>query len=146
MPKITPTTPIIGAGIAHGFPPRPKLPKIRKVGNMKGVMTSPESLLANKGAKQVGKYAELKKFAGDAMKRFMTQEGRSNQPGAPEKVDSKQLAMGIKVEMEHTKDPKVARKIAMDHLSEFAHYYTALAKMERELKSAKDEVVKGDKS
>ena len=34
--------------------------------------------------------------------------------------------MGIKVEMEHTDDPKKAEKIALDHLAENPFYYTAL--------------------
>jgi hypothetical protein len=42
--------------------------------------------------------------------------------------DSKQLEMGIKVELEHTKDEKLAREIAMDHLKEDPHYYTKLSK------------------
>jgi len=49
-------------------------------------------------------------------------------------VHPEQLIMGIKVEMEHTSDPKVAKKIAMDHLAEFPTYYTELAKMEEKLK------------
>lgn len=40
----------------------------------------------------------------------------------------KQLEIGIKVEMEHTKDPKIAEKIATDHLNEDPHYYTKLTK------------------
>ena len=51
--------------------------------------------------------------------------------------DSRQLRMGIKVEMEHTKDPKVAREIAMDHLKEYPDYYTELGKMERRLERRK---------
>ena len=39
-----------------------------------------------------------------------------------------QLRMGIKIEMEHTKDRKVATKIAMDHLWERSDYYTKLKK------------------
>ena len=52
------------------------------------------------------------------------------------KINQKQLKMGIKVEMEHTSSPKVAKKIATDHLKEFAGkpYYTELKKMERKLK------------
>ena len=52
------------------------------------------------------------------------------------KINQKQLKMGIKVEMEHTSSPKVAKKIAMDHLKEFAGkpYYTELKKMEKKLK------------
>ena len=40
----------------------------------------------------------------------------------------KELAKGIKVEMEHTTDKKTALKIAMDHLWENPNYYTKLAK------------------
>lgn len=51
-------------------------------------------------------------------------------------VDPGQLAMGIKVEMEHTKDKTVAKQIAMDHLTEIPDYYTRLEKMEDEAKEA----------
>lgn len=40
--------------------------------------------------------------------------------------NAEQLAIGTKHEMEHTKDPKVARKIAADHLAEDPKYYTKL--------------------
>jgi len=55
------------------------------------------------------------------------------------KHDPKQLEMGIEVEYEHTTDPLISRKIAMDHLVEIPDYYTRLAKMESE---AKDEMKK----
>jgi hypothetical protein len=42
--------------------------------------------------------------------------------------------MGIEIESEHTTDKKVAREIALDHLWEFANYYTELKKMEERLK------------
>lgn len=42
------------------------------------------------------------------------------------KFDKKQLAMGIKHEMEHTSDARKAKEIAKDHLSEDPHYYTKL--------------------
>jgi hypothetical protein len=42
----------------------------------------------------------------------------------------KELAIGIKVEMEHTKNKSTAEDIAMDHLSEIPDYYTRLSKME----------------
>lgn len=44
----------------------------------------------------------------------------------PSDFDQKQLRMGIKVELEHTDDPKIAQEIAMDHLSEDPEYYTKL--------------------
>jgi hypothetical protein len=40
--------------------------------------------------------------------------------------DPKELAAGTKIEGEHTKDVKLAQKIAMDHLAEDPHYYTKL--------------------
>jgi len=43
-----------------------------------------------------------------------------------------QLKKGIKVELEHTKDKKVAREIALDHLLEFPDYYDRLEKAEKE--------------
>jgi hypothetical protein len=46
--------------------------------------------------------------------------------------DPEQILMGIKVEMEHTTDPKVALEIAMDHLSEFPDYYSRLDTMEKD--------------
>lgn len=45
-----------------------------------------------------------------------------------------QIEKGKKVEMEHTKDSKLAREIAMDHLEEIPDYYTRLEKMEKEAK------------
>lgn len=47
-----------------------------------------------------------------------------------EDFDPQQLKMGIKVELEHTSDPAIAKEIAMDHLTEDAHYYSKLRKME----------------
>lgn len=43
-------------------------------------------------------------------------------------VNPEQLKIGIKIEMEHTRDPKIAKQIAMDHLAEDPHYYTKLKK------------------
>jgi hypothetical protein len=42
-----------------------------------------------------------------------------------------QLTQGIEVEREHTSDPNVARKIALDHLSERPDYYTMLKDAEK---------------
>lgn len=41
-------------------------------------------------------------------------------------VDPKELKMGIKVELEHTKDPNIAKEIALDHLAEDPKYYSKL--------------------
>jgi hypothetical protein len=50
------------------------------------------------------------------------------------KYDAKELEKGMKVEMEHTSDPDMAKEVAKDHLDEFPNYYEALNKMEKGLK------------
>lgn len=49
--------------------------------------------------------------------------------------DPAQLRKGTKVELEHTRNKKLAREIAMDHLVEHPSYYVELAKMERRLRN-----------
>lgn len=49
----------------------------------------------------------------------------------PSDFDSKQLAVGTKIEMEHTKDKAKAKEIAMDHLSEDKDYYKDWDKKEK---------------
>lgn len=44
----------------------------------------------------------------------------------------KQIKLGVKVEMEHTNSPIIAKEIAKDHLWEDPNYYTKLKKMEKE--------------
>lgn len=56
----------------------------------------------------------------------------------PNDFNSKALKKGLKVELEHTRDPNIALEIAMDHLAEDPAYYDKLAKMEKgELKEMK---------
>ena len=52
--------------------------------------------------------------------------------------NSRQLKIGIKTEMEHTKSKKIAERIAKDHLREYPTYYTELVKMESKLKKRKN--------
>lgn len=44
-------------------------------------------------------------------------------------ITSAAIEKGTKHEMEHTKDPLIAKKIAMDHLRDDPHYYEKLAKV-----------------
>jgi hypothetical protein len=71
--------------------------------------------------------------------------GRHN--GTEKDVDSEQLAMGIKVEMEHVPDgldesiaKDIATRIALDHLSEIDDYYTRLLKMEEDAKKENGDI------
>lgn len=50
----------------------------------------------------------------------------------PEDFDQEKLKEGIKVEMEHTSDSKVASEIAMDHLTEDPNYYIKLKEVEKQ--------------
>lgn len=49
----------------------------------------------------------------------------------PDDFDPKALAEGEAHEREHTKDPKLAREIAMDHLTEDPHYYEKIKEVEK---------------
>jgi hypothetical protein len=51
--------------------------------------------------------------------------GKFNESGMSEgEFDDNELEMGINVEMEHTRNPLIAKRIAMDHLSEREDYYS----------------------
>lgn len=55
----------------------------------------------------------------------------------PKDADPKELSMGKRVESEHTSEQPLATEIALDHLSENPHYYSALmACMPEEVKHA----------
>jgi len=58
--------------------------------------------------------------------------GRYNEKGKNIQFDEKELAAGIKVEMEHTSNKIMAERIAKDHLTEINDYYTRLTKMEKD--------------
>jgi len=64
--------------------------------------------------------------------------GRYNEKGKNMKFDEKELAAGIKVEMEHTTNKEMAKRIALDHLTEIPGtgkgdgYYSLLKKMEKD--------------
>jgi hypothetical protein len=50
-------------------------------------------------------------------------------PAKESDVHPSELKRGIEVEMEHTKDPKKAKVIALQHLAEDPRYYTKLDKL-----------------
>lgn len=48
----------------------------------------------------------------------------------------KEIEIGRRVEMEHTKNPKIAERIAREHLKEFPCYYSkGVIPMERKLRA-----------
>jgi hypothetical protein len=52
-------------------------------------------------------------------------------PRLPKGISKKELAKGIKVELEHTDDHQAATCIAKVHLNECPTYYRRLEKMEK---------------
>ena len=54
----------------------------------------------------------------------MTEEDLAEKHDVDVKDIKKEINVGIKIEMEHTDSKKVAKEIAMDHISEYADYYT----------------------
>lgn len=57
--------------------------------------------------------------------------GGLSDKGPPKGIDPSQVEKGIKVEMEHTDDPQIAREITYDHLTEDPLYYDKLEKIEK---------------
>jgi len=55
----------------------------------------------------------------------------------PKNISDDAIQKGTDVEMEHTSDRNIARKIALDHLVEFPDYYDRLEKMEDEARRQK---------
>jgi hypothetical protein len=95
-----------------------------------------------KDPKKAGYWAcktwEKKRTVGDVVeqRKFRLLERKDQIPGGladksdPSEFDSNQLAMGKKVEREHTNSDERATEIAMDHLKENPRYYSLLKKIE----------------
>jgi len=74
----------------------------------------------------------------DLAKRFVEMlTGGKSKGQVPAGIEQAAIDKGVAVEYEHTGNKEIARKIALDHLTEFPNYYEALAKMEADLKAAK---------
>ena len=63
----------------------------------------------------------------DADKKYIFKDARPDG-----QYDPQQLQWGIEIEMEHSDDEDIAKRIAKDHLDELPDYYTRLRAMERE--------------
>lgn len=96
---------------------------IRKVGDEYAVYPK-------KGGKRLGTHSTRKAAEKQLAAIHINKE--VIEPADPSKVDRKELVMGIRVEMEHTDDPKEAAKIALQHLAEDPKYYSKLATLNLE--------------
>lgn len=81
--------------------------------------------------KSVEAEKSLKKFSDIMMANEDKLPGGLADKKKPKDFDQEQLSAGVKVEMEHTNDPKIAREIAMDHLTEDKDYYKKLKTVEK---------------
>jgi len=95
--------------------------------------------------KSVTKYEDCP-YKNECKKWYLCYHGVLPEEDCPRKILKnpdlqKQLKIGTKIEMEHTKDPDEAKKIALDHLKEFPDYYTRLVKMEAQAKKEWKDVI-----
>jgi hypothetical protein len=67
---------------------------------------------------------ELKKIQFSESKKTLTEKEIAEKHNVDIEDIKKEISIGVKIEMEHTEDKKEARKIAMDHISEVADYYS----------------------
>ena len=85
---------------------------------------------AEEMAKHMANMKKLRKFLNkpnDQMVQVPTKLTKGLRRKLYEGIDKNELRKGIKVEKEHTNDPRIAMKIALDHLAEDPKYYTKLA-------------------
>ena len=88
--------------------------------------------MAPKKKKYVGFEKLAKKIGAKATKAHKDRlKGGLADKSKPSDFSKKQLEMGVKVEREHTRNKKIAREIAMDHLKEDPKYYTKLKKIHK---------------
>lgn len=73
-------------------------------------------------------------------------EGGLADDSAVMEFDPQELLKGIEVEMEHTKDPRIAIELAMDHLYELDDYYTRLEQMEEKGREETPSIENNDES
>ncbi len=86
-----------------------------------------EAMIKKMEQEKEGEEAIMSQF--DPMEEELNEAKKKKEAKAelhPNQINPSELRMGIKVELEHTDDLDVAKKIALDHLAENPFYYTAL--------------------
>ena len=89
--------------------------------------------------KQLGINTKLYEEYGD-MKAFGKEQTRLDllPVKSDEHYDKKELGIGIRIELEHTKDREIAKTIAKHHLDEHEDYYKKLLPMEKRLEEEEE--------
>jgi hypothetical protein len=107
--------------------------------SLKGMKQVPRPLFGVGGLFGIGagKPANVQEVGGDPDRRARHRRAHKGLWGLAKRArkrvsdfSPRALAKGIRVEMEHTEQRSVARRIAMDHLTEDPRYYDKLARME----------------
>jgi hypothetical protein len=80
------------------------------------------------------KFDQLVEAVLNGLAKGKTPQDLADKHGVPLDQIEQQISAGLKVELEHTKDPSVAKEIAMDHLFEDPDYYTKLKTIEKKSK------------
>lgn len=101
-----------------------------KLGSSKDIISDNISTEMHAGKPQPQAIAIAYSKAGKSLKKDEIPGGLADDK-TPKDFDEKDLQEGMKVEMEHTSDKKIAREIAMDHLTEDKHYYKKLKEVEK---------------
>lgn len=70
-------------------------------------------------------------------KKLKPKQGLLREANPDGSYNKKQLKIGTKIELEHTRNKTVAKRIAKHHLDEHPRYYIELGKMERKLEQDK---------
>lgn len=149
----------------------PDIPEVDKIWNMlsdtmgineeQNPIKANDKMLAKKGAYVFHKgnklYLKRRKFyevKGIIEDQYTLEDKQGNQCWISKadlddkwtKYNPEELKKGIEVEKEHTDDPRIAMKIALDHLDEDPQYYTKLATLglEERVNFSTDFVTKGD--
>jgi hypothetical protein len=123
----------------EGLPKKPAPPGAEaKIRELLKKNPSPSDEVIHELAEEMGIHPSMLEAKVYAMlgKELKTAQKHDHVPDSA--FNPKQLAMGIKVEKEHTDDPEKAKEISKDHLAEFPDYYTRLKKMEAEGEKAKE--------
>ena len=93
-------------------------------------VTVPDEMESASAKKSLRRQVMAERVAARALQADKLPGGLADEK-TPEDFDAKQLAKGLKVEMEHTDDRAVAREVAMDHLTEDSKYYDKLETIEK---------------
>jgi hypothetical protein len=109
------------------------LHKLTAEGAQDGLATAPAESISTKFVAKGG--GESPDLYGGEYEQFAGAIGR-HWRSPMDRYDPRELAKGVKHELEHTDDRRIALEIAKDHLAELPDYYTRLEAMVKRAESS----------